>query len=53
MNNDFQLKGEFYLPSNKNLKVFGTLNYSEVQGTHLDLFGSFSNGEDEEETIHL
>ncbi|MCM4161695.1 hypothetical protein FHG64_02785 [Antarcticibacterium flavum] len=51
MNDEFQLKGEFYLPSNKDSKVFGTLNYSESQGTYLDLFGSFNNSEDEEEII--
>ena len=51
MNDDFQLKGEFYLPSNITLKVFGTLSYIEFQGTYLDLFGSFGKNVDEEEII--
>lgn len=51
MRDTFLLKGEFYLPSEPDLKIFGTLSYDRKEGTYLDLFGSFNQEDDEEEII--
>ena len=44
MNSNFEIKGEWFLPSNKTNRVFGTLHYNSNAGASLELLGSL-NGE--------
>jgi len=41
MTSNFDIKGEWFLPSDKNNRVFGTLNFNPNDGAYLELFGSF------------
>lgn len=51
MSEKFLLKGKFYLPTDRDNKIFGTISYSPEDGSYLDLLGSFNKENDEEEII--
>lgn len=42
MNEKVEYKGKWFLPSDVNKKVFGTIKYVPHEGTTLELFGEFS-----------
>ncbi len=42
MKNDFKIIGEWFLPSNLNERVHGTLNFSRAEKASLELYGSLT-----------
>ncbi|MFW5983443.1 MAG: HEPN domain-containing protein [bacterium] len=43
MNNDFEMKGEWFVPSDKRNRVFGTLFFNSEGASKLELLGNFNN----------
>ena len=43
MTNQFELKGEWFLPSNKNRRVHGTLSFHSKEGAKLQLYGGLDS----------
>ena len=41
MTSNFELKGVWFLPYNKEKKIYGTLFYHQSKSTKLDLIGAF------------
>jgi hypothetical protein len=42
MTEEFTIKGEWFLPSNREQRIYGTLNYNPIEGAKLELFESFN-----------
>lgn len=43
MNERFEYIGEWFLPSNKDYRIYGTLSYIPLEGIELRLYGSFED----------
>jgi len=43
MTEQFEYRGTWFLPSNKELRLFGILTYDRTKGGELELFGNFEN----------
>lgn len=51
MKNEKEFKGIWWLPENPNDEIYGTVKFSNEDGTTLDLFGSFKSNKREYEII--